>query len=373
MKNNQSSCDMMNLISVLQLKKISTLLLRNNDEAAIITNEKNIGYLCGFYHSEGVMLITKDEAYLLVDFRYFEAAEKFAVGCKVIQFNRLFETISELLKKHSIKNVYFEASDLSISVFEKYKKAMNEINIDCIINSKLDDIISELRIIKGNDEKAKILKAQQIAESAYIEVLNYLKPGVTERSIAVELEYLMKKKGAERVSFDLITITGKKTSLPHGVPSDDIVCEGDFFTMDFGAVYEGYHSDTTRTVAVKSANEEMQKIYNIVLNAQLTALDKIKSGVKCSEIDKTARDIIKSKGYGEFFGHSTGHGVGLDIHELPYVSARSETVLQAGMVITDEPGIYLPNKFGVRIEDMVYVTKDGCENFVTLPKELIIV
>ena len=179
--------------------------------------------------------------------------------------------------------------------------------------------------------------------------------------------------GAECKSFDLITITGKKTSLPHGVPSDGIVKEGDFFTFDFGAVYEGYHSDTTRTVAVKYATDKMTEIYNIVLKAQLAALEKIKPGVKCSEVDKTARDIISEHGYGKFFGHATGHGVGLDIHEAPTVSPRGEITLKSGMVITDEPGIYLPNEFGVRIEDMLCVTDEGCKNFVSLPKELIIV
>ena len=178
--------------------------------------------------------------------------------------------------------------------------------------------------------------------------------------------------GAEDISFDLITITGKKTSLPHGVPSDDIVKEGDFFTFDIGAVFEGYHSDTPRTVAIGYATDEMQEIYNIVLKAQLAALEKIKVGVLCSEVDKAARDIIDNVGYGKYFGHSTGHGVGLDIHEAPNVSPKSKMVLEKGMIITDEPGIYLPEKFGVRIEDMVCVTEKGCKNFVSLPKELII-
>ena len=195
---------------------------------------------------------------------------------------------------------------------------------------------------------------------------------MSERELSARLEFYMKRKGAEAVSFDLITITGKKTSLPHGVPSGDRVEEGDFFTCDFGAVYEGYHSDTTRTVAVGYATDEMRGIYEIVLRAQLAALEKIKPGTKCSEVDKTARDIITEAGYGKYFGHSTGHGVGLDIHELPFVSSKSDTLLLNGMVITDEPGIYLPGKFGVRIEDMLCVTENGYHNFVNLPKELII-
>ena len=195
---------------------------------------------------------------------------------------------------------------------------------------------------------------------------------VTYGELAARLEFEMKLGGAEDISFDLITVTGKKTSLPHGVPSDEKVQAGDFFTCDFGAIYDGYHSDTTRTVAVGFATDEMREIYEIVLKAQLSALEIIRPNVKCSDVDKTARDIIEQNGYGENFGHSTGHGVGLDIHELPFVSAKSDTILQPGMIITDEPGIYLPDKFGVRIEDMVCVTENGYYNFVNLPKELLI-
>ena len=178
--------------------------------------------------------------------------------------------------------------------------------------------------------------------------------------------------GAEDISFSLITISGKKTSLPHGTPNDNMIQKGDFFTSDFGAVYEGYHSDTTRTVAVGCATEEMKKIYSIVLKAQLAALDAIMPNVSCRQIDGIARDIIKEAGYGSFFGHATGHGVGIDIHEAPAVSPRSNIMLKEGMVITDEPGIYIPDKFGIRIEDMILVTKNGYKNFVNLPKQLII-
>lgn len=355
-------------------KRINKLrsILKNKNEAVLLTNEVNIGYFCNFFHSEGVMLITQEDSYLLVDFRYIEAAQKKVNGCKVICFSKLSEELIALLTENGIYNIYFEASDITVARFSTFKNVFNNHNIDCISSAELDEHIKSIRIIKDETELGKIQKAQQIAEKAYLEVLNYLKVGVTEKEISARLEYLMKIYGAEDKSFDLITITGKKTSLPHGVPSIDVVKEGDFFTFDFGAVYEGYHSDTTRTVAVGYATDEMQKIYNIVLEAQLSALKKIKSGVLCSDVDKTARDIIDKAGYGKFFGHSTGHGVGLDIHEFPIVSTRSQTVLKKGMVITDEPGIYLPDKFGVRIEDMVFVTENGYENFVTLPKELII-
>lgn len=363
---------MENLINSKRIEKLRQLL-KNNDEAILITNEINVGYFSGFQHSEGVLLVTSEESCLMVDFRYIVAAQKYADNCRVICFTRLLKDLAVLLKKYSIKSIYLESSDISLARYSALKKAFDEINVDCIVSDELDRKISDIRIIKDEAEYNKILRAQQIAEEAYLEVLNFLNPGVTERNIAVELEHLMKQKGAEKVSFDLITITGKKTSLPHGVPSDDVVRDGDFFTMDIGSVYDGYHSDTTRTVAVKSASEEMKKIYDIVLSAQLSALDRIKEGALCSEIDAAARKVIEDEGYGDYFGHSTGHGVGLEIHEAPAVSFRSDTVLKEGMVITDEPGIYLPDKFGVRIEDMVYVTKSGCKNFVTLPKELIIV
>ena len=347
--------------------------IENQDQAVLLTNEVNIGYFSGFFHSEGYYLVTKNESYLLVDFRYIEAAQKKSSNCKVVMFKKLTEDLLEILKKEGIKDLVFEADSITVSRFEAFRKFFAEHKIDCIADKKLCGHIADIRIIKDRSEIDKIQKAQDIAEKAYLETLNYLKPGVSEKEISARLEFLMNIYGAECKSFDLITITGKKTSLPHGVPSDCIVNEGDFFTFDFGAVYEGYHSDTTRTVAIKYATDEMKKIYSIVLKAQLTALEKIKPGVKCCEVDNAARDIIAAEGFGEYFGHSTGHGVGLDIHEAPSVSTKGETVLKSGMIITDEPGIYLPDKFGVRIEDMLCVTDKGYKNFVSLPKELIII
>lgn len=347
-------------------------VLQSSEEALFITNQNNIGYFCGFFNSEGVMLVTTEKAFLFVDFRYIEAAKKKSSCCEVICFSNLGADLLKVLKDNSVNKLYFEASDITVARFNSFKSLFKENKIECNSSSTLDKAICNLRIIKDETEIDKIQKAQQITEKAYNEVLNFLKAGVSEKEIAARLEFLMKMNGAEDISFDLITITGKKTSLPHGVPSDDVVKEGDFFTFDIGAVYEGYHSDTTRTIAIGYATDIMQEIYSIVLKAQLAALEKIKSGVLCNEVDKTARDIIDNAGYGKYFGHSTGHGVGLDIHEAPNVSPKSDIKLEKGMIITDEPGIYLPEKFGVRIEDMVCVTEEGCKNFVSLPKELII-
>ncbi len=348
-------------------------LLSNNDEALLISSNSNVYYLSGFNNSEGVMLITKDEAYLLVDFRYIEAAKNTVKNCKVALFSNLITSIKDILIKHNIKSLYIESNHTTVSSYTKYLHTFNEIGVSVVSNGALDKVVSNLRMIKDEGEISFIKEAQKITEKAYLEVLNFVKPGITEKTVANELGYLLKRYGAEDVSFDLITITGKKTSLPHGVPTESEICSGDFFTMDIGATYNGYHSDMTRTVAVKSYTDEMKQVYDIVYKAQVTALESVKSGIKSFEVDKIARDIITNAGYGECFGHSTGHGVGLDIHELPNVSPNGEAILSQGMVITVEPGIYIKDKFGVRIEDMVLVQTDGYKNFATLPKELIVV
>lgn len=347
-------------------------LLANPDAAILLTNEVNIGYFCGFFHSEGYLLITQEKTYLVVDFRYFEAAQKKSHACEVVCYQRLVEDLLSIFNRHMIREVLIEQNDLTVERFRYFREKFSEYGIDFHAGDALVKQIERLRLIKDADEIDKIQTAQQIAEKAYLELLNHIKPGVSERALAARLDYNMRLYGAEDISFDTIAITGKKTSLPHGVPSDDIIADGDFFTCDFGALYEGYHSDTTRTVAVGHATDEMRKIYQIVLDAQLAALEAIKPAANAFEVDKTARDIISEAGYGKFFGHSTGHGVGLNIHESPAVSPRGNAVLETGMVITDEPGIYLPDKFGVRIEDMLLVTEEGYRNFVTLPKELII-
>ena len=345
----------------------------DQSQAALIKNNNNVYYFSGIQNSEGYVVITKNEAYLFVDFRYAESARNNCKSCKVIEFSSLFKSIKKVLQTNSIKSLLIESDSVNINFYNKLIKEFNPFGVSVVCDDTLVKLIQNLRIIKSDDEIKFISEAQKITEKAYNEVLNYIKPGVTERTIAVELEYLMRKNGAEGVSFDLITITGKNTSLPHGVPGDNIIAEGDFFTMDIGALYNGYHSDMTRTVAVKSCSDYQREIYDIVYKAQTAALSEVKSGVKACEIDKTARDIITEAGYGKNFGHSTGHGVGLDIHEQPFVSIKSETILSENMVITVEPGIYLENRFGVRIEDMVLVKENGFFNFATLPKELIIV
>ena len=360
---------------MIQEQRINSLrrILSSDSQAALVTNETNVYYFSGIRNSEGKILLFKDEVYLLVDFRYSETARNNCKSCKVYEFRNLREDIKELMTKHGAKALYIENEDVTLSAYNSYVEYFSQFGIEIMNENALSKAITNLRLIKSEKEIEYIAEAQRITEKAYTEVLNFVKPGVTERKVALELEYLMKQYGASHVSFDLITITGKKTSLPHGVPSDGIIAEGDFFTMDIGALYNGYHSDMTRTVAVKSCSDYQREIYDIVYKAQTTALEAVKAGVKAFDIDKIARDIITEAGYGKEFGHSTGHGVGLYIHEEPYVSTRGEAILSENMVITVEPGIYLEGKFGVRIEDMVLVKENGYRNFATLPKELIIV
>lgn len=346
--------------------------LKRSDEAAIILSDTNRLYFSGFKSSAGLILITKSVAYLIVDFRYGEAAKAQVRHMKVEVYKSLSQTLRELLKEHGVHKAYFENNGVTLKQADTYREILKGCDVTPVFDTYLDAIIDNLRIIKSDDEIEKIAQAQKITEEAYLEILNYIKPGVMERDIALELEYLMRKKGADTVAFDLITITGKNTSKPHGEPGENIVCDGDFFTMDIGARFEGYNSDMTRTVAVGHVSDEQRSIYETVLTAQLSALNEIKPGVPAEKIDSTARDIIVSAGFGDCFGHATGHGVGLDIHELPTVSIKNKKLLSAGMVITCEPGIYLPDKFGVRIEDMVLVTSYGYKNFTTVPKDLII-
>lgn len=349
--------------------RINNIKSKITDGAFLVTNDKNIYYFTGLWDSNGYLLITKENAYLFVDFRYGEVAEKTVNSADVIVFNKLFDELNNVLKNDNVTKLYVETNVLTM---EQYKTYSDKLNVTLSEENTLDKIILDLRIVKDSYEQQLMQKAQDITEEAFNKIVPLIKVGTTERTLSVELEYQMKLLGAESVSFDLITITGKKTSLPHGVPSNDMIKNGDFVTFDIGATYKGYHSDMTRTVAVGSVTDKMKEVYNIVLDAHKMAMASVKPGMKCSDIDKIARDYIYSKGYEGCFGHATGHGVGLDIHEYPTVSPRCDTILKQGMIVTIEPGIYIKDNFGVRIEDTVIVTENGYKSFVSLPKELTI-
>ena len=352
------------------MDNIRKLKLPQGADAALITSDINRCYFTGMKSSAGYVLAFKDIAYLIIDFRYIEKARNTVTSCEVIEQKVIFEQIDELMKKHGAKSLAIEASHMTVAMLDMFKLKLE--HIEFITTNELSRNINDLRMIKSEDELQKIQKAQEIAEAAFDNVLNVIKVGVTEREISLALDEYMLRHGAEELSFETIALTGKNTSMPHGVPSDAKVQNGDFVLMDFGAVYEGYHSDMTRTVCVGQPTDEMAEVYDIVLQAQLKALSEIRSGVTGMELDAAARNYISSKGYGDAFGHSLGHGVGMEVHELPTASSKSKTVFKPNMVVTVEPGIYLPDKFGVRIEDFVAVTEKSCHNFTKCPKKLII-
>lgn len=356
-----------------RIKKMRYYIFAPNG-AMLFTKDENIYYFTGMLHSEGSLLITEKKAYLFVDFRYAEAAEKTVSSAQVINSVEREKDICKACVENGVTLLSLEAKETNVLQYNRFTELFTKrhsIKLEC--DGGFDMAIANNRMIKTPDEIEKMQTAQNITEKALTEVLNDLKPGVTERSIAVRLEYLMKLYGAEDVSFDLITITGENTSLPHGVPGDRVVKDGDFFTFDIGAVYGGYHSDMTRTFGIGHINEKQRQVYDIVLKAQKAALDTIKDSVFANQVDAAARDIIKNAGYGDYFGHAVGHGVGLEIHEAPSVSPRSTKLLSPGMVITDEPGIYIPGEFGVRIEDMVLVEHGGYNNFASFTKDLIVI
>ena len=340
----------------------------SGNDAALIMSDTNRLYFTGFKSSAGAVLITKSEAYLLIDFRYFEKAQKNVKHLKVLLANRLYAEIGEILKKFQIKNLFIETDYTTLDGISALRKGLDGFNIST--DNALSKKILKMRSIKDEEEIKSIEKAQMLTDEAYSYILSYIKPGVRETDIALKMEFFMREHGSEGVAFDFIVVSGKNSSLPHGVPTDKKIENGDFVTMDFGGVINGYRSDMTRTVAVGSVTPKQETVYETVLKAQKAALDAIKPEVPCSLIDKTARDIITAEGFGDCFGHGLGHSVGLEIHENPACNTRDTTPLKSGMIMTVEPGIYIPDKFGVRIEDMVLITDNGYKNFTKSPKEL---
>lgn len=339
-----------------------------NADAMLVTTEKNQYYLTGFDYTDGVVLVTRNKSYVLADFRYIEAAEKSVCdGFEVVLLRgRASDIVKSLLAENGAKTLLYENTHMTCSAYDSWSRSLSDIKM-----LPAGNIIERLREYKDESEIENIIKAQRIAEKAFDHILGYINPERTEQDIALELEYTMRKLGASGCSFDIIAVSGTASSLPHGVPRSCKLEQG-FLTMDFGAIYNGYCSDMTRTVCIGRADDEMKKIYNIVYQAQMSAIDVALPGKKCADADFIARKIIGDAGYGEYFGHGLGHGVGLDIHEAPSMSAGAgEKVLSEGHVVTVEPGIYLAGKYGVRIEDMVVVYKDRAVDITNCPKELI--
>ena len=341
-------------------------------EAALIMSEENISYFTSFHSSNGYLVVTSEKSFFLTDSRYVEAAQNnITTVDEVLLLRSMKDDLYNLIDKLNIKKLHIESSRISV---EKYKqiKSATALRQRVIVDGKLDKAIENIRIKKNEEQKNKIITAQRITERAFDHILSFISTEKTEKEIALELDYFMLRNGADALSFDTIAVSGKNSSKPHGVPSDKKIECGDFITLDFGAVVNFYHSDMTRTVAVGEVSSKQIEVYETVLEAQLKAIDAVKEGMVCSDVDKVARDVISEKGYGEYFGHGLGHGVGVEIHEAPSLNPTCKTVLQSGNIVTVEPGIYLPGEFGVRIEDMGMVTEKGFENFTKSEKKLVV-
>ncbi len=352
------------------IKRIQAALIENDLDAILVTDEKNQRYACGFPFTDGAVIVSREKAWLITDSRYIEAAAAAAADCCEVQMydrdHSLLSLIKSALREVNVETLGAENEKLNYSQFVGYERALGM----CLVPAQ--NIFSSLRAAKNDEEIAYMIRAQRIRETAQKETDPLIKPGMTEREVAAELVYRMLKNGSEGNSFDPIVVTGSKTSLPHGVPGDKVIKAGDFVTMDFGSLKGGYCSDMTRTVAVGSAGEEMRNIYATVLEAQLAGIAAAKAGVTGRAIDGAAREVIENAGYGKYFGHGFGHSLGLDIHENPSANPRGETPMPVGAVVSAEPGIYLPGKFGVRIEDVMVIREGGCEVITKAPKELVI-
>lgn len=354
-----------------QLKKVDipAMLESEGIEALLVTSPVNRRYVTGFTGTSGTVLVTATKIYLFTDFRYIEQATQQAPEVKVVEASQTpWTTIAQTLKELGLSRVGFEREHVTVEMYDALPKSDG---IEWVGTTHL--IGRKLRPFKTPEEILKIKRAAQLADEAFMHIVSLIKPGVTERELALELKWFMEKRDADGVAFDTIVASGERGALPHGVASNKKIRSGEFITFDFGALLDGYVSDITRTVAVGTVNPELLKIYDTVLRAQERALAGIRAGVHARDIDHLARSLIEEAGYGPRFGHSTGHGIGLEVHEWPTLSTRSEAILEEGMVVTVEPGIYVPQLGGVRIEDDVLVTKDGYEVLTHAPKTLLVV
>ncbi|RLD14841.1 MAG: hypothetical protein DRI28_02465 [Caldiserica bacterium] len=324
----------------------------------LITKIENIRYLTNFSGEEGFLIYDRQKFTLLVDGRFTtQAKEEVYKDIEIVEYKP--PIIDFIFENYSIEKLAFEDS-IPFSFYNKLQEKFELI--------PLTEVIEEKRIIKRQEEIEYIEKAQRIAESSFLETLKFIKENVTEMELSAELEYQMRKRGGEKNAFDFIVLFGERGALPHGKPSNRRLKNGDIIIFDFGTVVNGYHSDCTRIVIFGKISKEAEKVIKIVEEAQKIGIDGIREGVGVVELDKKVREYIKENGYGEFFNHSLGHGVGLEIHEKPYLSPRGEGKLKTGMVVTVEPGIYLPGKFGVRIEDLIVVERDSAKDLTRIDK-----
>ena len=353
-----------------QQQQLREKLRRNGLDAVLLTGGVSIRYFTGFTSDECIVLLTQTDCTLVTDFRYtIQAKAQTGAAAKVVERNGAAEQMKvmrDLLIEHGCRVVGFEDAAMTVTSFCEFEKLPVRL-------VPFSEQLNPLRIVKSSQEVELLQKAQSMADAAFAQLVNDLKPGMTEQEVAARLTYLCACQGSEGPAFDPIVGSGPNGAMCHAIPGQRKLQKGDFVVFDFGCTYGGYRSDMTRTVCIGAADEEMKKVYAIVLESQLRALRILKAGVSGRALDAAARDYIKAEGYGDYFGHGLGHGFGLEIHEPPRAALTSCDTLLSGMTITVEPGIYLPDKFGVRIEDCCVVTDTGCLNLVSTAKDLLIV
>ena len=351
-----------------RIKRLREKLNQENLDLLLVTSLTNIRYLCGYTGSNGILLISKDKAVFLTDFRYKEQVKKEVQSAEIkIPPKELFSFLPEidLLKGKRIK-AGFEERYLTFQLYQRLKTLLPQ-----VLWVPTENLVESLLVTKDEEEIKKIKKAADISAKAYQEILPFFRPGTKESDIAAELEYRIKRNGGTGSAFEPIVASGLRSAMPHARASSKILKKGEFVTLDFGASYDGYVCDITRTVVLGNATPRQKKIYNLVLKAQTKAIEEARSGMKGFELDKVSRDIIKRAGYQEYFGHGLGHGIGLLVHDSPGINTKSQEILKPGMVITIEPGVYLPGWGGVRIEDDVLITRNGCKVLTHIDRELL--
>lgn len=351
-----------------RVEKLRARLAENEYDAVLINNLKNVYYLTGFWGSNGTVLVTKDRLVLFTDSRYIIHAQATCFdGVEIIETRNELEEAAKLVKDSSVRRLGFE-DEISFAYHKRLAAAFEGLELQA--TSKL---VMDLRLIKDQAEITAIRKACSISDQAFQDVLDFIKVGqTTELEAATFLDFRMRELGAQGVSFDIISAAGERSAMPHANPSDRVISHGDALTLDFGCLYDHYVSDMTRTIYAGSVSDKEREIYETVLAANQRLIQEAKAGLSLKDFDKIPRDVIEAAGYGQYFTHGIGHGIGLDIHEEPYFGPKMPGQIEAGMVLTDEPGIYIEGLSGVRIEDDLLITETGCEVLTLAPKELIV-
>ncbi|WP_067836849.1 M24 family metallopeptidase [Amphibacillus sediminis] len=350
-----------------KLTQLRQMMEEQDLDGFIVTNSFNRRYLSQFTGTAGMVIITQNEALFITDFRYTVQAAEQAIGFDIIEHKTsIVDEMANQLNSRQLKRVGFEQEHVTFATYQQYKRA---VSADLV---PISGLVETIRMIKSEQELSIMQKAAEISDAAYQHILSFVKPGMREIEVSDELEFFMRKQGATSSSFDTIVASGHRSALPHGVASDKRIEAGELVTIDFGALYQGYCSDMTRTFAVGDISDQLRDIYQTVLDAHLKGLAGIKAGMSGNEADALTRNYIQERGYGQYFGHGTGHGLGLEVHEGPRLAPSSDTILRENMVVTVEPGIYIPEVGGCRIEDDIIITKDGNKSLNRSPKELII-